>query len=47
MKNGMTAVMKMPMTSQLQEKMSNSARAQRRAMMEPMPSQTSATARQP
>ena len=31
MKNGMTAVMKMPMTSQLQEKMSSSARAQRRA----------------
>ena len=35
------------MTSQLQEKMSNNARAQRRAMIEPMPSQINATARMP
>src|SRR5271154_2035439 len=47
MKNGMMAVMQTPMTSQLQEKMSSSARAQRRALMEPMPSQTSVTARMP
>ena len=36
-----------PMTSQLQEKMSNSALAQRRAMMEPIPSHTNATAKTP
>src|ERR1035441_8883319 len=47
MKNGMVAVMKTPMTSQLQEKMSNNARAQRRALMEPMPSQINVTATQP
>ena len=40
----MTTVMTMPMMSQLQEKMSSSARAQRRAWMEPMPSQINATA---
>src|ERR1035437_546869 len=44
MTNGITAVMQMPMMSPLQEKMSNSARAQRRALREQMPSQTSATA---
>src|ERR1039458_7479823 len=44
MMNGMTAVMQTPMMSQLQEKISNNARAQRRALMEPMPSQISATA---
>ncbi len=39
--------MTMPKMSQVQEKMSSSARAQRRALMEPMPSQISATARPP
>ena len=47
MTNPMTTSMMMPITSQLQEKMSKSARAQRRAMMEPMPSQISITARTP
>ena len=36
-----------PMTSQLHEKMSNNDRAQRRALMEPIPSPTKATARTP
>ena len=34
-----------PMTSQLQEKISSNARAQRRAMIEPVPSQINATAK--
>ena len=46
-KNGMITVMTMPMMSQLQEKMSSSARAQRRFWMEPIPSQISATASSP
>jgi hypothetical protein len=46
-RNGMVAVRQMPVTSQLQEKMSSSARAQRRASMEPTPSQISATANPP
>ena len=45
MTNGMKTVMNMPMTSQLQEKISSSARAQRRSWMEPMPSQTNVTAK--
>ena len=36
-----------PMASQVQEKISNRARAQRRARMEPMPSQTIPTAIRP
>jgi hypothetical protein len=48
---GMTNAMKTktnsPMMSQLQEKMSNNALAQRRAMVEPIPSHTNATAKTP
>jgi len=44
MKNAMETKTNIPMTSQLQEKISNNALAQRRAMMEPIPSHTNATA---
>ena len=46
-KKAMPASKTMPISSQVQEKMRMSTRAQRRAMMEPMPSQTSATASVP
>ena len=47
MKNTMKTTTTTPMKSQLQEKMSNNALAQRRAMMEPIPSHTNATAKTP
>ena len=45
--NTMATVITIPVISQFQEKMSNNARAQRRALIEPIPSHTNATARMP
>ena len=45
--NTMTTIITVPVISQLQEKMSNNARAQRRVLMEPIPSHTNAAARIP
>ena len=43
-RNAMAISITIPITSQLHEKISNNARAQRRALMEPIPSHTRATA---
>jgi hypothetical protein len=45
--NAMPTVITIPVISQLQEKMSINARAQRRALMEPIPSHTNTTAKMP
>jgi len=45
MMNAIATISNRPMASQLQEKMSKSARAQRRALIEPIPSQINATAK--
>ena len=44
-RNAMTITITIPVISQLHEKMSNNARAQRRALMEPIPSHINAAAR--